>query len=282
VSVDPSAYFHRIGYTGPHEATREVLNGIMAAHVRSIPFENLDVLLGRPISLAPEDIARKLVTERRGGYCFEHNTLLLHVLQGLGFQATALSGRVRLQRPRDYVPARTHMFLRVDLSGEAWLADVGVGAFSLAAALKLEADTPQATPHEPRRIVREGAWTGFDQRAPDARLIHQAYFADTWNDVCEFTLEPMPEIDRVLANWYTSAHPASHFKDSLIVTRATTEGRTSLVNRELRIRKRDGRADVRELETPTELLAVLAEHFGMSFPAQTRFQCAGLAWPTRS
>ena len=227
-SVDLPAYFRRIGYAGPRDATLEVLNGIMAAHVRSIPFENLDVLLGRPISLAPEDIARKLITERRGGYCFEHNTLLLNVLESLGFTATPLSARVRIQRAREDIPARTHMFLRVELAGASWLADVGVGALSLTAALKLEADTPQETPHEPRRIVREGLWTGFAQRAPDARLIHQAYFANTWNDVCEFTLEPMPQIDRVLANWYTSAHPSSHFKNRLIAARATADGRVSL------------------------------------------------------
>jgi N-hydroxyarylamine O-acetyltransferase len=97
--------------------------------------------------------------------------------------------------------------------------------------------------------------------------------------VCEFTLEPMPEIDRVLANWYTSAHPDSRFKDRLIVTRATDEGRISLVNRELRIRQRDGRTEVRELETPADLLAALAEHFGLRFPPETRFQCPGLTWP---
>ena len=89
--VDLPSYFRRIGYTGPRTATLEVLNGIMAAHVQSIPFENLDVLLGRPISLAPEDIARKLIAERRGGYCFEHNTLLLHVLEALGFAVVPLS-----------------------------------------------------------------------------------------------------------------------------------------------------------------------------------------------
>lgn len=282
MAIDPFSYFQRIGYSGPRDATLEVLNGIMAAHVRSIPFENLDVLLGRPISLAPDDIARKLVADRRGGYCFEHNSLLLEVLRGLGFDVTPISGRVRLQRPRDFVPARTHMFLRVELLGKTWLADVGVGAFSLAAALKLEADTPQTTPHERRRIVREGAWTGFDQRGPDARLIHQAYFADTWNDVCEFTLEPMPEIDRVVANWYTSTHPDSHFKDRLIVTRATEEGRISLVNRELRVRQRDGSTEVRELDTPAALSESLAEYFGMSFPAHTRFQCPGLVWPVIS
>jgi len=277
--VDLPAYFHRIGYAGPRGATLEVLNGIMAAHVRSIPFENLDVLLGRPISLAPADIARKLVDERRGGYCFEHNTLLLHVLAALGFAVVPLSARVRIQQPRDYTPARTHMFLRVELDGESWLADVGVGALSLTAALKLEADTPQSTPHEPRRLVREGAWTGFAQRAPDARLIHQAYFADTWNDVCEFTLEPMPEIDRVLGNWYTSAHPASHFRQRLIAARATAEGRVALVNRELRVRGRDGRAEIRLLETPEELLVVLAESFDLRFEPGTSFACPALDWP---
>ena len=277
--VDLPSYFQRIGYAGPRAATLEALNGILAAHVRSIPFENLDVLLGRPISLAPEDIARKLITDRRGGYCFEHNTLLLHVLQALGFTVVPVSARVRIQQPREYLPPRTHMFLRVEVGGESWLADAGVGALSLTGAVKLEADTPQPTPHEPRRIVREGAWTGFAQRAPDARLIHQAYFADTWNDVCEFTLEAMPEIDRVLANWYTSAHPASHFKHRLIAARATAEGRVSLVNRELRVRGRDGRADIRQLATPDELLLALAEHFDLQFPAGTRFQSPALDWP---
>ena len=251
----------------------------MAAHVQSIPFENLDVLLGRPISLAPEDIARKLIADRRGGYCFEHNTLLLHVLKELGFTVAPLSARVRIQQPREYIPARTHMSLRIELGQESWLADVGVGALSLAAALKLEVDTPQATPHEPRRIIRLGAWTDLAQRAPDACLIHQAYFADTWNDVYELTLEPMPEIDRVLANWYTSAHPASHFKQRLIAARATAEGRVSLVNRELRVRGRDGRADIRQLATPDELLLALAEHFDLRFPAGTRFQSPALDWP---
>jgi len=277
--VDLPSYFGRIGYAGPRAATVEALSGILAAHVQSIPFENLDVLLGRPISLSPEDIARKLIADRRGGYCFEHNTLLLHVLRALGFTVTPLSARVRIQQPREYIPARTHMFLRVEVDGASWLADAGVGALSLTAAVKLEADTSQPTPHEPRRIVREGAWTGFAQRAPDARLIHQAYFADTWNDVCEFTLEPMHEIDRVLANWYTSAHPASHFKNRLIAARATVEGRVTLVNRELRVRRPDGHADIRQLATAAELLAALTEHFNLRFPPNTRFECPALAWP---
>jgi N-hydroxyarylamine O-acetyltransferase len=280
--VDLPAYFRRIGYTGPQDASLGALHGILAHHVRSIPFENLDVLLGRPISLAPERIAHKLIDEQRGGYCFEHNTLLLHVLESLGFQVTPLSARVRVQRPRDYQPPRTHMFLRVQVAGESWLADAGVGGLSLTAALRLELDTAQTTPHEPRRIVREGAWSGFEQRAPDARLFHQAYFAGAWHDVCDFTLEPMPEIDRVLGNWYTSAHPESHFKSRLIVARASQDGRVTLSNRELRIRQHDGRSETHELTSPEQLLRALAEHFELHFPAGTEFACPALDWPERA
>jgi N-hydroxyarylamine O-acetyltransferase len=279
VIIDIPAYFARIGYTGPRETSLATLHGIMAAHVRRIPFENLDVLLGRPISLEPERIAHKLIDERRGGYCFEQNTLLLHVLESLGFAVTPLSARVRLQRPRDAQPSRTHMFLRVEVGSESWLADVGVGGLSLTSALRLELDTPQSTPHEPRRIVSEGDWTGFEQRAPDARLFHQAYFADAWHDVYDFTLEAMPEIDRILGNWYTSAHPESHFKNRLIVARASAEGRVTLANRELGVRRRDGHSETRLLGSPEELLAVLAEHFDLHLPAGTRFPSAALVWP---
>src|SRR3982751_885916 len=111
---DLDAYFARIGYAGSRAPTLDTLHAILAAHVRTIPFENLDVLLGRGISLAPADIERKLVRDRRGGYCFEQNGLLLMVLTALGFRATPRSARVRLRHPRDSTPPRTHLFLRVE------------------------------------------------------------------------------------------------------------------------------------------------------------------------
>jgi len=91
--------------------------------------------------------------------------------------------------------------------------------------------------------------------------------------------EAMPEIDRVLGNWYTSAHPESHFRNRLIVARATAEGRVTLANRELGIRRREGQSESRLLGSPEELLAVLAEHFDLHFPAGTRFPCPALEWP---
>jgi len=265
--IDLDAYFARIGYHGLREPMLATLNALVCAHVQAIPFENLDVLLGRPIDLEPEALMRKLVHERRGGYCFEHNSLLLCVLTELGFEAQPVSARVRYQRPRDFTPARTHLFVRVELE-ESWLVDVGVGAMSPTAALRLAETGPQATPHEPRRLLRE-----------NGLIYHQVQFGEDWHDVCEFTLEKMPPIDRVVANWYTSTHPSSHFKKRLLVARALPEGgRCGLLNRELSMRGRDGRAERRVIASPDELLDVLAEYFGLQFAAGTLFPCDALDW----
>ncbi len=266
--VDLDAYFRRTGFAGDRAPTLANLHALCAAHVTSIPFENLDVLLGRRIDLDPAAVDQKLIHDRRGGYCFEQNTLFLRVLETLGYHARPLSARVRSGRPRDYTPARTHVFCRVELDGESWLADVGVGSMSMACAIRFFHDGEQPTPHEPRRIVFE-----------DGRYFHQARLGDVWDDVCEFTLEEMPPIDREVGNWYTSAHPQSHFKSRLIVTRARPGGeRVTILNKELKRRDRDGVAHTTPIASPDELLALLAEHFGMRFPDGTRFQCPALDW----
>lgn len=268
MSLDLDAYFARIGYDGPRTPTIKTLNGIASAHAQAIPFENLDVLLGRSISLEPETIFQKLVHQRRGGYCFEQNGLLLDVLRALDFKVVPISARVRWQQPRDFTPPRTHLFLRVELDGESWLADVGVGGLSLTSAIRLIEDITQETPHETRRLVRE-----------DGRWFHQVLLSSEWADVCEFTLEEMPLIDRELANWFTSAHPQSHFRNRLLVARAAPYGvRHTLLNEELTIREADGHAHTRKLTSPDELISVLDEYFGLTFPPDTRFDRGTVPW----
>ncbi|MDF1836421.1 MAG: arylamine N-acetyltransferase, partial [Planctomycetota bacterium] len=276
-AIDLDAYFARIGDSGARGPDLATLRRVVEAHARTIPFENLDILRGRGISVELADIERKLVHEGRGGYCFEQNSLMEQVLQGLGFDVQAISARVRIKSPRSFIPARTHMFLRVCVGGEDWLVDVGVGGLTPNAPLRLVLDEPQDTPLETRRIVAEGQWSGFEQRSPDALLYHQVLIGDEWQDVCEFTLEPMYPIDRELGNWFTSAHPASHFKDKLSVARTTENGRVTILNQTLKFRDENGQAQSRILNTRAELLEALDREFDLQFPADTVFQSSGLA-----
>ncbi len=112
----------------------------------------------------------------------------------------------------------------------------------------------------------------------DGRWFHQVWLGESWNDVCEFTLEEMPPIDREVANWFTSAHPQSHFRNRLLAARALDDGgRVTLLNRDLTVRTRAG-VTQRVVQSPDELLHVLEDHFSLRFPAGTRFECEALSW----
>lgn len=266
--MDLDAYFARIGYTGSRTPSRETLTGILRAQVQTIPFENLDVLLGRPIRTDAESVVRKLVHDRRGGYCFEQNHLLLHALRALGFTAVPMIARVRWQVPADIATGLTHMLVRVTLDGRDWLADAGMGSLSLTAPLDMRADVEQDTPHDRRRLVRR-----------DDRFAQQVHFAGEWQDVSHFRPEPAATVDLEMGNWYSHTHPQAHFRNNLMVARATADGRRTLFNREFTERARDGAATKREIASPDELLAVLAGRFDLHFPAGTRFGAPGAPWP---
>lgn len=253
---DIAAYFERIGYRGAGEVTLEALFAIQAAHTRAIPFENLDVVLGRAISLAPSAVHDKLVRRRRGGYCFEHNPLLGGVLEGLGFEVEYLAGRARVGRERAETPPRTHVWLRVQAEGEAWLVDAGLGGLTPTAPLRWAEGEVQRTPHEPRRLVLE-----------EGRWLHQAELDGAWVDVCELSLEPMPAIDREVASWFTSTHPGSTFRARLMVARATEGGRITLADRRLTVRD-GGRVERRQLEGAADLREALATCFGLDVSEQ--------------
>lgn len=111
-ALDLQAYLRRIGYQGAVEPTRRVLEALHLAHATHIPFENLDILLGRPIALDLASLQSKLVARRRGGYCFEHNLLFAAVLREFGFEPTLLAARVRFRTTA--VLPRTHMLLLVE------------------------------------------------------------------------------------------------------------------------------------------------------------------------
>ncbi len=260
--IDLDGYFARIGYSGTTEPTLATLNGLALAHVIAIPFENLDVLLGRDIDLELSAIERKLVGARRGGYCFEQNRLFLAALGQLGYTVRPISARVRYGRPREYTPPRTHMFLEVAFD-QKYLIDVGIGSMSLTSALVLAEQGRQETTHEPRRLLRE-----------NGLIYHQVWFDESgWTDICEFTGEDMPEIDRIVGNWYTSKHPRSSFRAKLQAARATATGRISLLDHQLTIRT-PGHVEKHVWTTQAELRELLATRFGLQFSAETEFHWA--------
>ncbi|MFM8619292.1 MAG: arylamine N-acetyltransferase family protein [Opitutaceae bacterium] len=270
-AIDLEAYLARIGYTGSRAPDFATLAAIHAGHAGVIPFENLDILLGRLIATDLPSIERKLVRDRRGGYCFEQNALLGAALRQLGFAVTPLIGRVRWQIPDDVPTPLVHQLLRVETPDAGpCLADVGFGSMSLRRPLRLAYDTPQTGCLEPRRLVRRGAL-----------VAHQARIGETWSDVYTFTLEPVPAVDLELGNWYTCAHPQSAFRHNLRASLTLEDRRHTLLNRELTVRHADGRVERREIADPDALLAILAEYFGLHFPAGTRFGTrADVPWPT--
>jgi N-hydroxyarylamine O-acetyltransferase len=269
-AIDLEAYLARIGYTGSRTPDFATLAEVHACHAGTIPFENLDILLGLLIATDLPSIERKLVGDRRGGYCFEQNALLGAALRQLGFAVTPLIGRVRWQIPDDVPTPLVHQLLRVETTDAGpYLADVGFGSMSLRRPLRLTYDTPQAGCLEPRRLVRRGAL-----------VAHQARIGETWGDVYTFTLEPVPAVDLELGNWYTCAHPQSAFRHNLRASLTLEDRRHTLLNRELTVRHADGRVERRAIMDPEELLAVLAEYFGLRLPAGTRFGVrTDVPWP---
>lgn len=259
--LDVDSYFRRIGWTGPRSATLEVLRGLCVRHTASVPFENLDILLGRRIALDLESLFDKMVTRRRGGYCFEQNGLFAAVLQEIGFRVTTLAGRVRLGVAPDVDMPRTHMLLRVDLPEGPFIVDVGFG-FTPTAPLRLEPGPEQKLHLSTYRFARDAARWTLEIRQPTE--FTPAYV---------FTEEPALPIDYEVANHYTSTHPRSHFMLGPLVVRHDPENgvRHILRAREWTVR-RGADVEAHPVTSSADAVPLLAKHFGLEFPAGTRFR----------
>jgi N-hydroxyarylamine O-acetyltransferase len=257
-ALDLDAYLARVRYSGGLEPTLETLSALHLAHAVSIPFENLDVILGLPIALDLDSLQAKLVAGRRGGYCFEQNTLFGAVLRQMGFQVRPLAARVRFGAG-DATRPRSHMLLQVDLDDDAWLADVGFGSPALLQPVRMTPPTPSHQFGCSYRVSRDGEF-----------WVLQLLEGAEWVDLYAFTLEPQFPIDFEVANYYISTHPRSLFVQSLFVQLRTTEVRCLLRDRELTL-WRGGEASKRKIESDEALLAALSAHFGLQFPAGTCF-----------
>ncbi|RVT43964.1 acetyltransferase [Sphingobium algorifonticola] len=259
---DLPAYLERIALPYAPAADAAGLAAVHRAHRLAIPFENLDIPLGVGIHIDPASIFAKLVTGRRGGYCFEQNSLFLDALRALGFTTRPLLARVWLMA--ETTPPLTHTFNLVTIDGRAWIADAGFGgSFSPPMLLDDGAahSAPDGTAH---RLIRldDRAWMlerAGDSGPTDGRSMPTR----DWQRQYSFTLDSVESVDLELSNHWTSTRPGTRFTTLAIASRVTENGFVSLVDRQLS-EHGGGESRHRTIASPGEYRAVLAQHMGLA------------------
>jgi N-hydroxyarylamine O-acetyltransferase len=268
-ALDLDPYFARIGYSGPSVANLSTLQELHALHPVAIVFENLDVLLKRPIQLDVETLVRKLIHRGRGGYCYEQNTLFPAVLQAIGFSVSSIGARVQWRYPEGSVTPRAHMVLRIRLPDSDYIADVGFGLMTLTAPLRLQAGIEQPTPHGLYRLIPVG---------DEMRL--EAKTSEGWAAVYQVSLQEHAPADWEVQNWFTSTNPNSRFTKELMVARPAEKRRYGLLNNILSTYHLDGTTERQMIETLEALETILRNEFNVDVTSEFKGAFAGL-WPNK-
>lgn len=251
MTFDLAAYLARIGLPGPPPATPEGLRALQEAQLGAIPFENLDPLTGRLPDLAPAALWRKLVEDRRGGYCYELNDLFGAALAAAGFTARPVLARVRMGAPEG--GARTHLAWTVAAGGREWLADCGFGGPGPRVPLAID-PAEQHDGHDSFRIRRDG----------DERVVEKAV-PDGWLSLYGFdNCRPRP-IDVEAANVVSTRWERAPFGSTLVLSRLLPDGRVSCRNRDGRT-TRGGATELWRLYSAAGLGERLADDFGIRAP----------------
>lgn len=241
-------YLKRVGLTRVPD-----LGGLMRAHLRSIPFENLSVLSGQPILLDDQSLFDKLVLQNRGGYCFEMNTLFQNVLQELGYELTALQARMR--RSSKELRPHTHKLLRVRQHDQDYLVDVGVGGEGPYQPIPWGTTQEFQLGVKHRMVQEEDLW-----------VLQIQIDGAEWVDLYATDNRPAYPIDYEMANWFTSTHPTSIFLSHLFLGLHHDGGFKILFDQNLRVRHQ-GVTTLTEVEP----LVALKEHFHLSPPEGFRY-----------
>ena len=248
--MDVDAYLDRIGYHGSTRPTEIVLRRLHCRHMLSVPFENLDIHLHRPIVLNQSAFYHKIVEHHRGGFCYELNGSFGYLLRKLGFHVSMLSARVAM-KTRRFSPEFDHMTLLVHLK-QRWLADVGFGD-SFTEPKRLDISEPQTDNGTGYKLTRENSWTLMSRKKKGSH---------TWEPQYKFTLTPRKLSDYVpRCNWQQSS-PESHFTKNRLCSRLTPNGRITLTDKGFII-THNGRKIERSVKNPDEFAMLLRRHFGI-------------------
>jgi N-hydroxyarylamine O-acetyltransferase len=251
--IDCKAYLDRIGYRGSLEPSVGVLHRLHLRHLLSVPFENLDIHLGRPIVLSDTAFFDKIVKHRRGGFCYELNGSFAALLKRLGFRVSILSARVA-GKNGGFSPDFDHMTLLVQLE-ERWLADVGFGD-SFTEPKRLDTSSPQEEDGTHYRISRTSS----------GRLVSRwDATGDSWQPQYKFTLLTRRLADFVPRCRWQETSPDSHFRKGRLITRLTPTGRVTLTDTKLIVTRGSKRVE-KAVRNSKEFGRLLHGQFGVDFP----------------
>ncbi|MFJ2938066.1 arylamine N-acetyltransferase [Streptomyces sp. NPDC087219] len=259
--LDLDAYLARIGYEAERDgelaADLRTLTALHRAHVRAVPFENLDVALGRPVPLDLKSLQAKLVERRRGGYCYEQNSLFAAVLERIGFTVTGRGARNRSRGAA--LPPVTHALLVVAIEGEQWLADVGFGWQG----------PLEPVPLRDGARVEQSGWT-FGMAVEDEGIhVLRSLRPQGWTDLYAFSPQTLYPGDFTVMNHYSSSHPQSRFLGQVVAQRPGEDERRALVRDTLSTVRTDGVVEERPVPV-NELIATLEGLFGIELDDEER------------
>ena len=260
---DQNAWLARIGYSGPTTPTLDTLNRLILAHSHSIAYETLDIMLGHPPKLDVPTLQHKMITGKRGGYCFEQNMLFRAGLRSFGYKITSLQGRVVRGLAIDAPRPAIHMLLKVELPEGTYLADVGFGNLAPTCALLLAPQIEQETPHEVMRFIDV-----------DGELTLQARLKQGWEHIYRVIPYPRYDGEYEITNWYTATHPDTPYQGNIIAAKpGPNRTRITMYNARVTVRDAEGHAEKRWLTTGSEFRDVLRGEFGLNMSDQQIDEC---------
>ena len=245
-----AAYLARIGFDTAPGLDFNTLCALQRKHLETIPYENLDILQGIPLSLDVDDLFEKIILRRRGGYCFELNALFAWLLRNLGFEVTDYFARFLLNEPE--IPMRRHHVLGVSFGGECYLCDVGVGLVIPRVPIPLKAGALSRQNGEEYKLDKED-FLGY--------VLYERK-GEGWRQLYAFTKELQLPVDFVATSFYCENFPGSIFKNVKMVHIFTADGRKSMTDGELRVFSPGG-VEVVPIGTADEEARILKQHFGI-------------------
>lgn len=250
--LDVQKYLQRINYDGPLDGSARALFALQEAHYIAVPYENFDILAGRPLSLELPDLFRKIVLEHRGGYCFELNGLFGALLQELGYHVTEHFSRyLRDEQP---LPMPRHRILVVEAEGKRYFTDVGVGGVVPRWPVLMEPGLEQKQNNETYRLAHD----------PVLGNVIQEFRHGEWSNYISFTDDPAYPVDFTACNYWCQHAPESIFNKEPMAAILTPDGRVTMFGMEVKVFTPEG-VNVIPVGTTEDLHALASKWFNIVF-----------------